>query len=182
MMEEYCFTSDEIQTVFEYLKSNTIVCSLCNGKLWHTHLVHPECIQIHCLKNTCKQKLRRDVLNVATSSIEDEMQMDYEESFKTDKGKVKAGILQDFSRALIEVAKVGTMGINFKGYARGSWLNLEDAEERYLDAFWRHLLDNRDINTEDGDVLVLAQVAWNALARLELKLRREEHEGGVDID
>lgn len=179
-MEEYYFNQDEVDAIFEYLKHNTIKCSVCHKKKWITKEESPERIQIGCEK--CGQAMSRAIVDVAVSCIEEEVMAEEQlESFKTDKGKIRAGVLQDFSNALMEVAKVGDMGIGFKGYARGSWLDLENAEERYLDAFWRHLLDTRDINTEDDNVIVLAQVAWNALARLELKLRREAKEGGLHV-
>ena len=174
-MTDYYFTSDEIDAVKEYLESNKIVCSLCTGSGWKVHEINPEVFQLLCSNNSCKQRMHRNVLKAAITSAEDEQRIEYEESFKTDDGKVKAGVLQDFSRALMEVAKVGTMGIDFKGYSRGSWLDLPDAEERYLDAFWRHLLDTSEYNEEDGGVLISAQIAWNALAKLELTLRRKEN-------
>ena len=174
--QDYTFEEDEAATINNYLKDNTIRCTECDTTQWDmlkdkNMMTHSIDFAFRCSK--CQNGLHRNVLTAIVTSIEDEQRTDYEESFKTDDGKVKAGILQDFSRALMEVAKVGTMGIDFKGYKRGSWLDLPDAEERYLDAFWRHLLDTRDINTEDNDVIILAQIVWNGLARLELKLRRE---------
>jgi len=99
-------------------------------------------------------------------------------AFKTDKGKVKAGVLGEFKKALMEVAKVGTMGIEFKGYARGSWRDVPDARERYYDAFWRHILaEEEDINTEDDNVYHIAQVIWNGLALLEFMLEDKNAKG-----
>jgi hypothetical protein len=93
---------------------------------------------------------------------------------KLDDGKVKAGVLEDFSRALWEVAKVGTFGA--VKYSRGGWQFVWNGEERYKDAKWRHIL-KRNIEGQidsDSQCLHLAQEAWNALAQLELYLRNEE--------
>lgn len=91
---------------------------------------------------------------------------------KLDDGKVYAGVLSDFSLALIEVARVGTHGVH--KYSRGGWLHVPDGETRYTDAMWRHLLAERhNIYDVDSDLLHAAHLAWNALARLELMLRSE---------
>ena len=89
---------------------------------------------------------------------------------KLDSGKIKAGVLEDFSLALMEVAKVGTFGM--EKYSRGGWQHVDNALERYGDAFWRHLLKKRysDIDP-DSDLPHMAHMAWCVLAMLELKLR-----------
>ena len=91
---------------------------------------------------------------------------------KLDDGKIMAGVLSDFSLALIEVAKVGTFGA--KKYSRGGWQHVENGPERYYDALWRHLLDERHepIDKESG-LLHLSHLCWNVLARLELILREK---------
>lgn len=91
---------------------------------------------------------------------------------KLDSGKILAGILGDFSRALTEVAKVGTAGA--KKYTRGGWQSVPDGPQRYEDAMWRHLLKAKQ-ETHDADTgcLHAAQVIWNALACLELILREK---------
>lgn len=99
----------------------------------------------------------------------------HEPGAKLDAGKVKAGVLGDFSLALTEVAKVGTFGA--EKYSRRGWEVVENAEERYFDAEWRHLLKSRheDIDQDSG-LLHLAHQCWNTLARLELRLRRGEND------
>ena len=89
---------------------------------------------------------------------------------KDDEGKVLAGILGDFGLALFEVAKVGTFGA--KKYTRNSWQTLENGQLRYTDALWRHLLteQSEDVDPDSG-LCHAAHLAWNALARLELKIR-----------
>jgi len=83
-----------------------------------------------------------------------------------------AGVLSDFSYALIEVAKVGTFGA--KKYSRGGWQHVPNGIERYSDALWRHLLAERhELIDNDSGILHAAHLAWNSLARLELLLREE---------
>lgn len=89
---------------------------------------------------------------------------------KLDNGKPMAGLLQDFARALLAVAEVGTFGA--RKYVRGGWQHVEDGHNRYTDAMVRHFLAERQSERdEDSGLLHEAQTAWNALARLEIKLR-----------
>ena len=96
----------------------------------------------------------------------------HEPGAKLDSGKILAGILADFSLALEEVSKVGTFGA--EKYSRGGWESVENGEQRYKDAMWRHLLkEKREALDPETNLSHEAAVAWNALARLELKLRKE---------
>lgn len=67
--------------------------------------------------------------------------------------------------ALKEVAELGSMNNKpFGKYERGSWKKVQNAKERYLDAFWRHQLEgpfNADPTT--GKIHVVAML-WNLLA------------------
>jgi len=91
---------------------------------------------------------------------------------KLDDGKLKAGVLLDFSRALRLVALVGTYGA--RKYSRGGWQYVENGIERYTDAMMRHMLlmpyEERDI---ESGLPHLAHFVWNALAILELTARVE---------
>ena len=89
---------------------------------------------------------------------------------KLDSGKVLAGVLGDFSLALNAVAEIGTYGVN--KYSRGGWEHVPDAQTRYTDALWRHLLaeSTEPIDQESG-LTHQAHLAWNILAILELELR-----------
>ncbi len=88
-----------------------------------------------------------------------------------------SGTLQRFPMALLEVAKVSEFGcakyqvpLGDRDFLRNPAM-IEDA----TDALGRHLakeITEGPVNTEDGDVLHAAQVAWNALARLECMLVR----------
>lgn len=87
---------------------------------------------------------------------------------KDDSQKILAGVLKDFAPALLQVAEVGTFGA--KKYARGNWLKLDNAQERYEDALWRHLLQYGK-DPESG-LDHLAHAAWNILAIITLKERQ----------
>lgn len=94
----------------------------------------------------------------------------HEPGAKLDDGKVWAGLLADFSLALLEVAKVCTFGA--KKYSRGGWQSVPDAPERYKDAQYRHMLAQRHEELDkDSGLPHLAHEAWNLLARIELHLR-----------
>lgn len=110
----------------------------------------------------------------------------HEPGAKLDDGKPDMSLLMDFSRALEEVALVGTYGKN--KYSRGGWQHVADGINRYLSAGLRHLTKvfRGEKFDEDpwydtpgglpyrGRVRHDAQVVWNYLAWLELKLREEE--------
>jgi len=91
---------------------------------------------------------------------------------KLDAGKNKLGLMyQGFANALYEVGRVSTYGA--EKYSPNGWVKVEDGVERYTDAMLRHFTESckgEEIDEESG-LLHDAQVAWNALARLELKLR-----------
>lgn len=94
----------------------------------------------------------------------------HEPGAKLDAGKPLAGVLGEFGLALLEVAKVGTFGAG--KYSRSGWQHAKDGAIRYSDAMWRHLLlEHVEACAPDSGLLHEAHVAWNALARLELKLR-----------
>ena len=91
---------------------------------------------------------------------------------KLDGGKPLAGVLGDFALALMAVAEVGTHGA--EKYSRGGWQIVPDAETRYHDAEWRHLLKRRHEDYDkDSGLLHDAHRAWNVLAQLELRLRKD---------
>ena len=98
----------------------------------------------------------------------------HEAGAKMDDGKVKAGVLADFSKALEAVAIVGTYGAN--KYTRNGWESVPNAVERYTDAKWRHLLaQSENMYDQESDLMHMAHEAWNALAILELTLRKKPH-------
>jgi len=93
---------------------------------------------------------------------------------KLDQGKVMMGVLEDFLPALAEIGKLGSMNNKPNGkYERGSWKLVDNAEQRYLDAFWRHVTDGRqNIDPETGMPHSVA-IAWNALALVWCQLQRK---------
>ena len=99
---------------------------------------------------------------------------------KLDAGKspVMQGCLQYFPRALLEVAKVSLKGA--KKYSWKGWEHVVDGPTRYGNALSRHILAEAIEGPYDSDTKELhaAQVAWNALARLELILRESESNHG----
>lgn len=93
---------------------------------------------------------------------------------KLDAGKNRLGlVLFGFSRALQAVGKVGTYGAN--KYSDNGWVDVPDGERRYTDALLRHLLREADGEALDQDTQLhhAAHAAWNALARLDLMLRKD---------
>jgi len=98
---------------------------------------------------------------------------------KLDDGKVMAHLLQQFSRALMAVAEVSTFGAN--KYSIGGWQEVENGAFRYSNAMMRHYLKEalEDVDPDSG-LLHEAHLAWNALARLELKLRELSEDEHVD--
>ena len=94
---------------------------------------------------------------------------------KLDAGKTRCGlVLGGFSRALEHVAMVGTFGAN--KYTDNGWKTVPNGRERYTDALYRHLLaEAQGIECDsDSTLLHAAHAAWNALARLELILQKQE--------
>ena len=96
---------------------------------------------------------------------------------KLDAGKVRPSLIfNDMPRALLAVAEVATFGAN--KYSDGGWQHVPNGINRYTDAMDRHRLNE---NTEglydfDSELLHAQHLAWNALARLELILRKIEAE------
>ena len=83
-------------------------------------------------------------------------------------------IVCGFPHALEQVARVGTFGA--KKYSDNGWVSAPNGQQRYTDAMLRHLIAEargERIDAESG-MLHSAQVAWNALARLELELRKAQ--------
>lgn len=99
---------------------------------------------------------------------------------KLDQGKLRPWLcIAGFARALEEVSRVTTKGA--EKYTPNGWAEVENGEERYLEAFGRHLLAlGRGETFDDGpkglgpDVYHKASMIWNLLASLELELRNKK--------
>jgi len=92
---------------------------------------------------------------------------------KLDSGKNRLGlVLGDFANALEQVGWIGTGGA--AKYTPHGWLSVENGQERYTDAMLRHIIKHCKGEKVDPDtkLLHLAHAAWNALALLELELRK----------
>lgn len=100
---------------------------------------------------------------------------------KLDAGKapIVRGAINYFPRAIAAVALLSLYGAN--KYTWKGWKSVPDGYSRYSDALGRHLvkeetegdwdLEVRSDPKYPAEILHATQVAWNALARLELKLR-----------
>lgn len=94
---------------------------------------------------------------------------------KLDAGKIPVwrGCVSYFPRALEAIAEVSAIGA--KKYAWKGWESVPDGVARYSDALVRHLMaEERGVLDADTGLRHSAQVAWNALARLELQLKEIE--------
>lgn len=100
---------------------------------------------------------------------------------KLDAGKspVFQGLLDYFPRACLEVARVSAKGA--EKYAWKGWEQVPNGFARYSDALGRHVFAEGidGLIDKDTGLLHAAQVAWNALARLELLLRDLEKKDNV---
>ena len=99
----------------------------------------------------------------------------HEGGAKLDAGKPRVAlVMRDFAHALWEVARVGTYGA--EKYCASGWMDVPDGINRYDDAMMRHKLKDWMGEKMDTDLPVehLAQVAWNALATLERRIREEK--------
>lgn len=92
---------------------------------------------------------------------------------KLDAGKPRPQlVLGGFSNALAAVTDVGTFGA--AKYTDNGWREVPNGIERYSEAMMRHWLQEaQGIECDDQTHLLhAAHLAWNALARLELMLKR----------
>lgn len=95
---------------------------------------------------------------------------------KLDHGKspVYRGLLDYFPRACLAVAEVSDRGA--QKYSWKGWEKVSDGVNRYQDAMVRHIANESIEGRTDSETGLYhkAQIAWNALAALELFLREQE--------
>ena len=137
--------------------------------------VHGTFVRVNCLSN--------ELFNVNRFAPVPEAQSPKPEAIdqhapgaKLDQGKVRPSlVLQGMPRAILKVSEVATFGAN--KYSDGGWLHVANGQQRYTDAQLRHFLKQACGEEKDSESEVdhLAHEAWNALARLELKLREQEN-------
>lgn len=107
----------------------------------------------------------------AESRLHDET-LSRDAGLKYDSEKPRVGLLSaDMPRAIEEVAKVLTYGA--EKYAPGNWQHVDNAEQRYLDASWRHELQRAKGESKDAETGLdhLAHKICCDLFRLELAMR-----------
>ncbi len=132
------------------------------------------------LENAPKQAstaVIKDFLTTESKESDPNGKRQSEAGAKLDAGKNRMGlVLCGFARALQEVGAVGTYGAN--KYTDNGWIEVPDGERRYTDAMLRHLMREATGEVHDPDTGLhhAAHAAWNALARLDIALRRTEHD------
>lgn len=97
---------------------------------------------------------------------------------KLDAGKLPLtmGVLNYFPNALLAVAEVSAFGAKkYKlSLADKNWMRVPDGHARYSDALGRHITKEAiDPIDEESDLYHDQMAAWNALARLELRIRAD---------
>lgn len=103
--------------------------------------------------------------------------MGTEPGVKLDDGKIRLStlVLGYFPRALMALGFVSEFGA--EKYTIDGWSSVPGAHTRYSDAMVRHQLAELagEFTDADSGLAHDAHLAWNALARLELRLREEEN-------
>ena len=94
---------------------------------------------------------------------------------KNKKPPISIGLFAYFPDALREVAVVSAFGsqkhavpLEMRGFAKLHPSIFADARARHELAIYK----DGDVNAADGNCYHLAQIAWNALAELQIKLER----------
>jgi hypothetical protein len=131
-------------------------------------------------RKVCNPIDENKLLNVVM--LEDEVKDEPETSgaVKYDAGKAAPirGVVKYFPRAVLALAKLSQAGA--EKYEWEGWRNVPDGFNRYTEAMGRHLIEESFGKYDDGEggtgQLHITQVAWNALARLELFLEEEDKE------
>lgn len=92
-------------------------------------------------------------------------------------GKIRMDlVMQDMPRAIEALARVMTWALDEKGYKESDWLHVPDAIDKYSGGMHRH--DNKEKRGQEFDdesgLEHAIHTAWNAMARVELILRKKE--------
>ena len=109
----------------------------------------------------------------------EEEKMPEQQGLKYDQGKSRLGeMLIDFSDSLTLVAQVWAFGAD--KYAKSNWKYVDNGINRYTNAMLRHLIKEGPDGTaidDESELMHAAHVAWNALARLHLIIKRQGEKG-----
>jgi hypothetical protein len=126
-------------------------------------------------------------VNIDGSGCQETSDTDQDNSLpgaKADQGKPRPGlVMKGFCNALWEVTKLGTFG-SIK-YSEFGFLKVENGIARYEDAGLRHQFakwmagDDYALDPETNLMEATAK-AWNALAELELLLRKQKETNGQE--
>jgi hypothetical protein len=81
-------------------------------------------------------------------------------------------MVEGFADALKAVAAITTYGAD--KYTEHGWLHVPNAQDRYSDALYRHLIEHArgELHDKESGHLHLAHAAWNALAILQLLINK----------
>lgn len=142
-------------------------------------------------RNTESRENRKQMIDeqiqAINKSVDGSSKIYTQVGIKDDSAKMDLTYLFDFKNALEEVCRVARGGdkkyTQLSGKpARGNWLIVPDGFSRYTAALMRHLMasakedSDGDMDEWEKGITHDAQVAWNALTRLELRLRKELEE------
>lgn len=140
--------------------------------------------------NHVYEKTLYDIIIKTPFIIEDKMEKDprvketspdgksaNQSGVKLDAGKIPVfrGLIDYFPNACMAVAEVSQKGA--EKYTWKGWIDVPDGQLRYTDAVGRHLIKEcleGEIDPDFG-LLHAAHLAWNAMARLELKLMEKKN-------
>ena len=101
------------------------------------------------------------------------MTIDDKGATKYDAEKPDLSLLQLFSESLNAIGKLAEFGA--RKYSRGGFLKVPDGYRRYTAALIRHWLkEPTEIKDPETGLEHDIAVAWNAMARLELRLREQK--------
>ena len=102
------------------------------------------------------------------------------EGIKYDSNKPRlAEMIISFREALTELCKVYEFGLN--KYGKDNFRELDNGKNRYLNAFVRHMVAEKDNPTdEESGIRHSAHMAFNALAYLFFDLEGEKYGGDSD--
>ena len=97
---------------------------------------------------------------------------------KDDEGKPQPfkGFINYFPRAILAISQISVFGA--KKYSWGGFASVENGEDRYEEAQFRHLLqrciEGKESLDEESEYLHLLHEAWCSIAKVEMYLREQE--------
>ena len=145
----------------------------CSSKFCTNQVYAPAKYCCWCLMEMNAVSKSKPIEKSATTESDPHGKDPHSPGAKLDTGKVRMHLITGgMARAITEVAKVGTFGA--AKYTDGGWVDVPDGFNRYEDAQQRHAASRHkgeEIDLDSG-LLHLAHEAWNALAKLDLYLRK----------